>query len=262
MDVLKRNLAPISDGVWNEIDERAKEVFESYLSARRIVGLKGPLGLNYTVVPEGRVGPHDEKDGVKYGMYRVKPLVELRVEFELDRWELDNLERGAVDLELGALEEAVKKAALFEENVIYNSLEDAQIIGLQEASENEPIEMGESTSDIMEAVTDGLLKLKESFVGDNYVLVVGPKVWKKINKLSDNYPLMRKLEETIGNKVMFSHVLEGALLLPVDHDDLEMTIGRDFSIGYHSSTDEKVKFYIMETFTFRVLDPSIIVKFK
>lgn len=262
MDILKRELAPISQSVWDEIDNRAREVFESYLSARQIVSLKGPLGLNYTVVPEGRIGVNEEKDGVNYGLYKVKPLVETRVEFELDKTELDNLERGALDLELDSLEEAVRKSALFEENAIYNSLENAQIKGLDEASKNDPIQLGESSSDIMEAVTDGMLKLKEAFVGDNYVLVVGPKIWKKINKLSENYPLMRKLEETLGNKVMFSHVVDGALLLPVDHGDLEMTLGKDFSIGFDSVNGNKVKFFIMETFTFRVLDPAIIVKFK
>ena len=50
--------------------------------------------------------------------------------------------------------------------------------------------------------------------------------------------------------------------MPFDHEDLELTIGRDFSIGYQSNDAQSVRFFATESFTFRVLDPSIIVKLK
>jgi uncharacterized linocin/CFP29 family protein len=43
--MLKRNLAPISDEMWEEIDGRAKEVISNYLSARKVVHVSGPQWL-------------------------------------------------------------------------------------------------------------------------------------------------------------------------------------------------------------------------
>ncbi|MGL4905007.1 MAG: encapsulin, partial [Cetobacterium sp.] len=44
MDFLKKELAPISENVWKNIEERAKEVLTTQLSARRFVKLEGPVG--------------------------------------------------------------------------------------------------------------------------------------------------------------------------------------------------------------------------
>ena len=44
MDFLKKELAPISGKVWKDIEERAKEVLTTQLSARRFVKVTGPIG--------------------------------------------------------------------------------------------------------------------------------------------------------------------------------------------------------------------------
>jgi uncharacterized linocin/CFP29 family protein len=67
----------------------------------------------------GRLNILDNKSSnVKLGMYDNKSLVETRITFELSRWELDNLLRGAKDIELDALEDAAKEIARFEDDVI------------------------------------------------------------------------------------------------------------------------------------------------
>ena len=45
MEFLKRELAPITDGAWEEIDSRAVETLKSYLSARRVVNVVGHKGF-------------------------------------------------------------------------------------------------------------------------------------------------------------------------------------------------------------------------
>ena len=47
-------------------------------------------------------------------IYEVKPLIETRFSFQLNKWEMDNLGRRAKDIDLSPLEKAVKKSALFE----------------------------------------------------------------------------------------------------------------------------------------------------
>lgn len=259
--MLYRNLAPISNEAWKEIDERAEDVLKSYLSARKVVRVNGPKGLDYNVITEGRLTNIDEVDGVSYGNYQVLPLLESRIEFEMGRWELDNISRGAKDIEYEPLEKAMKSLALFEENAVYNSLEQAIIHGIDESAENETIIFGEQPMEIMEAIAKGLVELRKAYVEGPYTLVVNQEAYERIISKETAYPLDRRIEKLIGGKIVFSHVVKGAYLLPFDHEDLELTIGRDFAIGYQSHDSKTVRFFATESFTFRVLDPSIVVKY-
>ena len=259
--MLYRELAPISNEAWGEIDERAAEVLKSYLSARKVVKVNGPKGLSFNVISEGRLGETEEDGDVCYANYKVLPLTESRIEFEMDRWELDNVSRGAKDVDYGPLEDALEKIALFEENAVYNGLEKAGIVGLDQAAEGKEIKLGEDAKSLMESITEGVLRLRRNFAGGAYTLIVGKDAYKRIISQDSGYPLKKRIESLIEGKIILSHVVEGAYLIPYDHDDLELTIGRDFSIGYQEHDAEKVKFFVAETFAFRVLDPALIVKF-
>ncbi len=104
MDMLKRELAPLSAKAWAVIDDQAKDILKTHLSARKVVKVNGPKGWDYTVIPEGRLELLDVQNGqVKSGIYRIKPLVESRMSFALDRWEMDNITRGAKDIRLSTV---------------------------------------------------------------------------------------------------------------------------------------------------------------
>lgn len=260
--MLYRELAPISNESWEEIDERATEVLKSQLTARKIVNVVGPKGLDYNVISEGRLVDVDTKDNVSYGNYKVLPLTEARIEFSMQRWELDNIARGAKDIDYSPLEEAAKEIALFEENAVYNGLKSSIIKGLEGSRQGEEIKFGETPKDIMEALTKGLIQIKNAYSDGPYTLVVSAEVYKRILSQDTGYPLEKKIKTLIDGDIILNHVIDGAYLLPQNHKDLEFTIGRDFSIGYQAHDIEKVRFFISESFTFRVLDPTIIVKFR
>jgi len=44
MNILKQELAPISDKAWKELFSQAKDVFANYLTARRLVDVTKPKG--------------------------------------------------------------------------------------------------------------------------------------------------------------------------------------------------------------------------
>lgn len=261
MDFLKRQLAPLTEEAWHGIDERATEVLKSILTARKVVRVDGPKGLNHTVIPEGRLSILEEdSEKVSTGLFKVKPLVETRTGFTLDRWEMDNLTRGARDVDLGPLEEAARKAALFEENAIYNGYGKGNIQGLGQAADK-TLEFGQDGSSIMDAITDGVLTMQDNFATPPLTLVAGKKAWHQINHEAGTYPLYKQIRELIEGDILFSPALDGALLLPYDHEDLELNLGIDFSIGYQAHDSQSVRLFIAESFTFRVLDPALIVKF-
>jgi uncharacterized linocin/CFP29 family protein len=260
--MFNRHLAPISNESWKEIEERLMEVFKNYLSARKVVKVVGPKGLDYTVISEGRLSQIHEDGDLCYANYNVTPLSEVRVEFEMDRWELDNVLRGAKDVNYEPLEEAAKKIALFEENVIYNGLEKLNIKGIVNSSEHETLVFGNDQESILDSIAQGIIKLRESYQEGPFVLVVGKEAYRRILSKGEGYSLVEKIESLTGHKIVYSHVLEGAVLVPYNHDDLELTIGQDLNIGYQYHDSKKIRFFLTESFTFRVLDPTIIVNYK
>lgn len=260
--MLYRDLAPISSEAWEEIDERAEEVLRSQLTARKVVNVNGPKGADYTVISEGRLVDVEEKGNICYANYQVLPLTEARIEFSMKRWELDNIIRGAKDVDYSPLEEAAKEMARFEEEAVFNGLKDSIIKGICEEAKGESIKFGDKPKDMLGAVTQGLIKLQDAFADRPYTLVASPEVYKKIMSQDTGYPFEDKIKKIIGGDIILNHVIDGAYLLPTNHEDLEFTIGRDFSIGYQAHDIEKVRFFITESFTFRVLDPEIIVKFQ
>lgn len=259
--MFNKHLAPISSESWEEIEERLMEVFKNYLSARKVVRVVGPKGLDYNVITDGRLGTIHEDGDLCYGNYDVTPLTEVRVEFEMDKWELDNVLRGAKDVDYEPLEEAAKKIALFEENVVYNGSDKLNIKGLVNSSEHETLEFGHEQETILDAIAQGVIKLKESYQEGPFVLVVGKEAYRRIISKGEGYSLIEKIESLTGHKIIYSHVLEGAVLVPFDHEDLELVIGQDLDIGYQNHDSKKIRFFITESFTFKVYDPTIIVNY-
>ncbi len=259
--MLKKELAPLSTKVWQEIESRANEILRTRLAGRKAIRVVGPLGWNYTSVTEGRLDIVGDSGDVKTGVYRSTPLTEARVRFSLNRWEMDNLNRGARDIDLSALDSAVEKIADFEENTIYNGFKAGGIIGLKEAAVHKPISFGTDSSSIMEAIAKGVLLLQQESVDAPYALIVGPKAYLALSKEVQGLPLVERIEKLIKGKVIQSLTLEGALLVPYDNENLELVVGQDFAVGYETHDTKDVTLFITESFIFRVLDPNMIVPY-
>ena len=261
MDFLKRELAPITANGWKEIEERATAVLSKELSARKFIRVTGPLGRDITSVTTGRMDVKT-KDDIKYGVYKIQPLTESRICFPLSRWELDNIERGAKDVDYSSLDEGVKKAAKFEEDAIFKGLEDGQIDGIYKSSSYETLDFGKTTDETLKAIFDGVLKLDAAFAKKPYVLVVSNEKWYYLNTVVKEYSLPEKLEKILGHKIIVSKSIDGAILLPFDDENIELIIGEDYALGYQNHNETAVELFITESFTFRVLDPALIVLFK
>jgi uncharacterized linocin/CFP29 family protein len=258
MNVLKRHMAPIIDDAWSEIDNQAKRALSTHLSARRFVDVDGPLGWNYTAVPLGRLDlPKEQKEiGVQYGVHKVQPLVELRAFFELDIFELDNIVRGAEDLDLEPLIKAAVDVARFEEKVVYNGFAPGQIKGLLSSCPHKPLTIGTGRDKVMSAVVSAVSALTQGSVSGPYVLVAGPKLWEFICTASGGYPLKKQIEKVIGGDIVLSPFLKDGLIASVRGGDFKLILGQDLSIGYQSHEKGKVRLFITESFTFRVIDPT------
>ncbi len=261
MDILKRRLAPVSDAAWEEIDETARQVLTANLSARRVVDFDGPHGWEYSAVPHGRLEAIKRKEDIEpeYGIRTIQPLVESRVLFDLDVWELDNAVRGAEDIDLEPLEEACRKLARFEEQAIYNGLDTAGIEGLKAGSEHEPLTFSGEPRNILTAVSTGITRMARAGVEGPYRLICGPELWRNISSQNHGYPLTRHLEQLLGDEIILNPFLEDTVLVSIRGGDMKLSVGTDLSIGFNTAGAKKVSLFLTESFTFRVLDGNAVM---
>lgn len=263
MDILRKSLAPISDAAWAEINDTAKDVLSSVLSARRFLDVEGPKGWNFAALSTGRIQvPAGQKGPVKYGIHQVLPLVEARIPFELNIWELDNVARGAEDIDLGPLEEAAREIARFEENIIYEGFKPGGFAGLKNSSAYDAVEFPEEGDEIIGAVSLALSKLKAASIEGPYSLVLHTERWQKVNAYVRGYPLRKQLEGLLGGSIIMAPYIKDSYLVSERGGDLKMVIGQDLSIGYESHSSKTVQLYFTESFTAQVIEPAAIIVFK
>lgn len=265
MDILRRSLAPISQAGWNEIEEQAKDVFQTVLTARKFAEVDGPHGIDHAAVSMGRLEvPEGQKDkDVRYGINRVMPLMEVRKSFNVNIWELDNAVRGAEDIKLEDMENAAKEIAEFEEDAIYNGFDKACIKGLKNSTEHDALNFPDNAEDILQTISSAINQMKQSFVDGPDTLVLGTEKWQKLMISGTGYPLYKRVEDLLngGNIILNPYIKEG-YLLNANGGDFKLTLGQDFSIGYESHNEKEVQLYFTESFTFQVLDPAAVIVFK
>ncbi len=263
MDILRKSLAPISKQAWEEINETAVDVLTSVLSGRKILDVEGPKGWDFAAVSTGRISvPPAQKGKVKYGIHQVMPLVEARIPFELNIWELDNVARGAEDIDLGAMEDAAREIAQFEEKAIYEGFKAGNIAGLKNSSDYDAIPFPEAAEDIIGAVSLGLSQMKQASIEGPYSLVLSTERWQKVNSFIRGYPLHKQLENLLGGSIVMAPYVKESFLVSERGGDFRLVLGQDMSVGYESHNSKTVQLYFTESFTFQVIDPAAVIVLK
>lgn len=264
MNMLRTEFAPISPASWDEINALVRETLTANLAARKFCDVAGPFGVSFAAVAQGRleVPARQDKDAVRYGVHRVLPLVESRASFSVNIWELDNIDRGAKDIELTAVIEAARKIAAFEDAAVFNGFKDAGIVGLnQAAAGSAKIPLALDKDALIDAVSEAQLRLKKEGIGGPVNFVVNPALWKFLAHVVPGGSLASIVKKQIGGSIIYSETVDGALLAANRTGDLELTVGQDFAIGYEGHDSKKVDLFITESFTFRVITPEAVVPF-
>jgi uncharacterized linocin/CFP29 family protein len=260
---LLRDLAPISNEAWDLIDEEARRSLKHYLAARRLVDFAGPLGWQASAVDLGRVerlgtGP---AAGVDAARRRVLALVELRIAFSLGRDELEDAERGAEDVDLDAVIDASRAAALAEDHAVFNGYADGGIAGIAPSSPHASITITEDFGAFPTSVAKAVETLRSADVGGPYAIALGTRSYTGATETTEHggYPVLEHLRQLLGGSVVWAPAVDGAVVLSERGGDYEITVGEDFSIGYRSASDESVSLYLEESVAFRINTPEAAV---
>lgn len=262
MTHLHRELAPISETAWQEIEKEATRTLRTFLAARQLVDFSGPHGWDYSGGNLGRfervAGP---VDGVEAGVRVVQPLVELRHRFLMSRAELDDIDRGRPDPDLGVVVEAAKRAAMAEDHVVFHGFKDAHVVGMAEASPYPAVEIGDNYVEYPRLVARAVSKLREAGIDGPYAVALGTECWTGVIESTEygGYPVLEHLRMILGGPVVWAPAVDGAMVLSTRGDDFELTCGEDFSLGYISHGPDSVELFLEESIGFRVLTPEAAV---
>jgi uncharacterized linocin/CFP29 family protein len=255
MNNLHRELAPISDSAWAQIEEEASRTLKRHLAARCVADLPDPKGLALAAVGTGHLRPiQTPGDGVEAAQLEVKTLIELRVPFELSRQAIDGVERGAADSDWSPVKDAARRIAFAEDRAVFNGYAAAGIEGIREGSSNPKIALPASARAYPGVVAQAVRQLRLAGVNGPYALILGADAYTAASGGSDEgYPVFHHIERVVDGGIIWAPAIEGGFVLTTRTGDFELDIGQDISIGYSSHSSTTVELYFLETFTFRLL---------
>jgi uncharacterized linocin/CFP29 family protein len=255
MNNLHRELAPISDAAWADIEEEASRTLKRHLAARRVVDVQGPKGVELAAVGTGHLQKIEAPgEGVQAAQRVAIPLVELRVPFVLTRQAIDDVERGATDSDWSPVKEAARTIAFAEDRAVFDGYAAAGIQGIRAGNSNTPVVLPANVQRYPSAVAQAVSQLRLAGVNGPYALVLGAEAFTAAHGGSDEgYPVFHHIERVVDGGIIWAPAIKGGFVVTTRSGDFELDIGQDISIGYHSHSDTVVELYFQETFTFRLL---------
>src|SRR6202012_2471138 len=236
MNNLHRELAPISEAAWAEIEEEISRTIKRYLAGRRVVDVQGPGGVALSAIGTGHL--HDiaaPGEGIVARQREVKPPVELRVRFELDREQIDDVERGANDSDWQPAKDAARLLAFAEDRAIFEGYAAAGIGGIREGTSNPVLALPPDIRAYPDAIAQALSQLRLAGVNGPYSVLLSADASTGLSETSDHaHPVMEHIKRQIDGEIVWAPAISGAFALTTRGGDFGLYLGEDVSIGYLS----------------------------
>ncbi|MBV8787983.1 MAG: encapsulin [Mycobacterium sp.] len=252
MNNLYRDLAPVTEAAWEEIELEATRTFKRHVAGRRVVDVSEPGGPAAAAVSTGRLlDVEAPSDGVVTHLRESKPLVRLRVPFTLSRYEIDNVERGAQDSDWDPVKEAAKKLAFVEDRAIFEGYPAAQIDGIRGSSSNPPVALPDDPRAMPDAISKALTALRLAGVDGPYSVLLSADIYTKVSETTEHgYPIREHMNRLVNGDIIWAPAIDGAMVLSTRGGDFDLQLGTEVAIGYSSHDAETVQLYLQETMTF------------
>lgn len=263
MNHLMRELAPVTEDAWTQIDEEASRSLKHFLAARRLVDFSGPEGWGFSAVDLGRVEVlhADPANEVRVCRRRVLPLLELRTSFRLARTELFAAERGATDLDLDAVIGASRATAMAEDGAVFHGYAAGGIAGIVPSSPHQAVAISDDYNEYPEHVASAVATLRSADIAGPYAIALGSRCYTGVTETTERggYPVFEHLRQILGGPVVWAPAVDGAVVLSQRGGDFELTVGQDLSVGYLGADADTVELYIEESVAFRINTPEAAV---
>ncbi|OMC16610.1 Uncharacterized protein, linocin/CFP29 family [Mycolicibacterium rutilum] len=263
MDNLYRNLAPITDAAWEQIDTEASRTFKRHIAGRRVVDVSAPAGPTKAAVNTGHLLDLTPPAGDVIAHLRdLRPLVRLRIPFTVQRRDVDDVERGSQDSDWSPVKDAAKRLAFAEDRAVFEGYAAARIEGIRSCTSNPTMALPPDPRGYPDALAQALSQLRLAGVDGPYSVLLSADAYTKVSETTEHgYPIREHLNRLVDGDIIWAPAIAGGFVLSTRGDDFDLQIGQDVSIGYLSHDAGTVVLYLQETVTFRCYTAEAAVAF-
>ena len=256
MNNLHRELAPITDAAWSQIEDEARRTFKRHIAGRRVVDVSGPHGVDFSAVGLGRTAEIDAPDdGIVARQRQVAPLVELRVAVHpfprgAGRRRARGPRRRPGRGQGRRAQDRVRRGP----RGLRGLLRPRGIAGIRAASSHEPITPPGDPRLAPEAIAQAVSKLRLAGVDGPYSVLLNADLYTAVSETADHgYPIRTHIERLIPDgDIIWAPAIDGAFVLTTRGGDFDLQLGQDLSIGYLSHDADSVRLYFQQSLTFLV----------
>ncbi len=243
--------APISSEVWQLLNQTLIEVARAHLSARKVLPLKGPLGLG---VKQITLSDEMVSDGIFVS--KTLPLFFVHKTFSLPVRDLASYEREKVALDLSKFIEVVRDCCQVEDRIVFEGINSPGLLnmpGTLTCQMSEWKKVGQAAEDLIKAIST----LDEAGFHGPYVVALP----------TNRYNLLFRRYES-GNQTEYEHIksfVKSIVKAPILKNEAivfsdsssyaSLIIGQDMSIGFIGPKDEQLEFYVSESLALLVNVP-------
>jgi uncharacterized linocin/CFP29 family protein len=255
MNNLHRELAPVSDVAWADMEAEGRRTFCENVAGRRVVDVTGPAGLELAAVGNGHVSDLPSPGTVRMRRRDAVPIVELRATFVVSRQAVDDATRGAKNVDWQPVKDAARELAFAEDRIVVDGLAAAGIDGMRTEVTYPPLPLPTEVCHYPATVAHALSTLRLGGVAGPYRLLLSAEVHTILMETADHgYPIRDHIEQVLGDDggIVWAPAIEGALLVSARGGDFELHLGQDASIGYLGHDSDTIELYIEESLTFQV----------
>ncbi len=249
MNNLYRELAPVSEAAWQQLEDEVARTFKTLVAGRRIVDVAS-IDAQTAAVATGHVSPAQVgHPGVAALTRSSVPVVELRAEFTLSRRDIDDVERGRQDSDWQPAKTAATALAAAEDRTIFAG------VGAHRGICSVPSRSAPAASGVLglpTAVADALGRLRLAGVEGPYALVLSEQDYVQTSALTESgLTLSKHLARLVGTEPIVSASTTSPVVATTRGGDFTLSIAQDVTIGYLGHTAETVTLYLQEAIAFQ-----------
>jgi uncharacterized linocin/CFP29 family protein len=134
----------------------------------------------------------------------LKALVELRAPFDLDRQQIDDVERGANDSDWQPAKDAARLLAFAEDRAIFDGYAAAGIEGIRQGTSNPVMTLPTNVREYPDAIAQALSQLRLVGVNGPYSVLLSADAYTGLSETSDQgYPVLEHIKRLVDGEIIW-----------------------------------------------------------
>ena len=253
MNNLYRDLAPITEAAWAEIESEATRTFKRHIAGRRVVDVSEPggpvtaaistghlLDVACTRRRRGRPSAREQAAGAAAG-----PVHRCRAP-------TSTMSSAARRTRTGIRSRRPRRS--WRSSRTGRSSRATRLrrsTGIRACSSNPALALPSDPREIPDVIAQALSELRLAGVDGPYSVLLSADVYTKVSETTEHgYPIREHLNRLVDGDIIWAPAIDGAFVLSTRGGDFDLQLGTDVSIGYLSHDAETVALYLQETLTF------------